>query len=57
MRGGVGECLSDRCRAPQHGMTPLYDAARRGHAAVVEQLLAAGAAVDAEGEVRGGGRG
>ena len=45
-------CLPERCRAPQGGWTPLYQAARGGHAAVVEQLLAAGAAKDAEDRVR-----
>ena len=53
MRGGEGSCRPERCRAPQFGSTPLHDAAVRGHASVVEQLLAAGAAVDAKSEVRG----
>jgi len=38
--------------APQSGETPLHEAAVKGHAAVVEQLLAAGAAKDAENRVR-----
>ena len=45
-------CLPERCRAPQNGWTPLHDAAIGGHTAVVEQLLAAGAAVDAKDKVR-----
>jgi len=49
--------MPEPCRAPQMGETPLYHAAIRGHAAVVEQLLAVGAAVDAKNEVRGVGRG
>jgi len=56
--GGERGCLPDRCRAPQWGGTPLHGAAEGGHAAVVELLLAAGAAVDAkETEVGGGGGG
>ena len=39
--------------ALQYGRTPLHEAAGRGHAAVVGQLLAAGAAVDAKDEVWG----
>ena len=54
LRGGEGCCLPEPCRAPQFGATPLHRAANGGHAAVVEQLLAAGAAVDAKDEVRGG---
>ena len=46
-------CLPERCRAPQFRKTPLHHATSGGHAAVVEQLLAAGAAVDAKDEVRG----
>ena len=53
MRGGEGGCLPERCLASQRGETPLYHAAEEGHAAVVEQLLAAGAAMDAKDEVRG----
>ena len=41
-----GGSLPERCRAPQDGETPLHRAARGGYAAVVEQLLAAGADVD-----------
>jgi len=43
LRGGEGRCLPERCRAPQFGSTPLRCAAIRGHASVVEKLLAAGA--------------
>jgi len=46
-------CLPEPCRAPQREETPLHRAAIRGHAAVVEKLLAAGAAVDAKDKVRG----
>ena len=49
--------MPERCRAPQNGDTPLDCAAGKGHAAVVEQLLAAGAATDAENNVRGAGNG
>ena len=41
------------CRVPQRGDTPLYMAAEKGHAAVVEALLAAEADKDATDEVRG----
>jgi ankyrin repeat protein len=34
------------------GITPLHSAATRGHIKVVEQLLAAGAAVNAADKVR-----
>ena len=51
MRGERG-ILPERCRAPQDGGTPLHLAVTGGHAAVVEQLLAAGAAKDAKDEVR-----
>ena len=46
-------CMPERCRAPQGGDTPLHRAAIEGHAAVVEQLLAAGAAVDTKDKVGG----
>ena len=54
-RTGADErgCLPERCRAPQWGETPLNHAAEEGHSAVVEQLLAAGAAVDAKDNVNG----
>jgi hypothetical protein len=52
LRGGEGSSFPERCRAPQFGSTPLHYAAVRGHASVVEQLLAAGAGVDAKGQVR-----
>ena len=51
MRGEKG-CLPDRCPAPQSGRTPLHRAAVFGHAAVVEQLLAAGAETEAKDDVR-----
>ena len=56
-------CLPEPCRAPQRGETPLHHAAEGGHLAVVEQLLAAGAAADVKDQVSGksgahrGGRG
>ena len=57
LRGGERGCLPERCRAPQWGQTPLHDAAENGGAAVVEPLLAAGAAVDAKDKVSQGGGG
>ena len=58
MRKGEGGHLPEPCRPPQFGKTPLHVAARYGYAAVVEQLLAAGAAVDAKDKVWGvGGHG
>ena len=57
MRGQRGG-LSEHCRAPQDGLTPLLFAALQGHAAVVEQLLAAEANKEAKDTVsweRGGG--
>jgi len=53
LRGGERGCLPEPCRAPQLGQTPLHWAAVFGNAAVVEKLLAAGAAADAKAEVRG----
>jgi hypothetical protein len=60
--GGVRACADERgvaClsanRAPQYGRTPLNGAAIGGHAAVVEQLLAVGAAVDTKDMVGGAG--
>ena len=50
----TGGCLAERCHSPQDGETPLHCFVQYGDAAVVEQLLAAGAAVDAKDEVRGG---
>ena len=53
MRGGRG-CLPERCCVPQERHTPLHQAAEHGRAAVVQQLLAAGADVEAKnGNVRG----
>ena len=46
-------CLPEPFRVPQRGETPLDRAAIGGHAAVVEQLLATGAAADAKDEVGG----
>ena len=48
-----GGGLSERCHSPQNGYMPLHS----GRGAIVQQLLAAGAAVDAKNEVRGVGRG
>ena len=47
-----GESLPEHCCAPQDGHTPLHLAADDGNAAVVEQLLAAGADTEAKCEVR-----
>ena len=52
---GEGGCMPDLCRVPQDGETPLHLAAHRGRVAVVEQLLAAGADVEAKDTVRGQG--
>ena len=52
-RGRV--CVPELCRAPQDGDTPLHHAEANGHNAVVEMLLAAGAAKDARCKVRGKG--
>ena len=49
--------MPERCRAPQSGWTPLHLAVNYFRVAVVEQLLAAGAAKDAKSEVRGAGSG
>ena len=54
LREGEGGCLPERCRSPQVGYTSLHHAAGRGNAAIVELLLAAGAAVNAETAVREG---
>ena len=43
MSGGEGWCLPEHWRALQDGRTPLHIAVDLGRAAVVEQLLAAGA--------------
>ena len=53
MHGEEKGCLPERFHALQDGATPLHRAAMFGHAAVVQQLVAAGAAVDAKDQVRG----
>jgi len=52
---GSRQCVSERCVAPQDKWTPLHKAARAGHAAVVEKLLAAKADTEAQDRVRGEG--
>ena len=47
-----GEGLPERSLLPQREMTPLHMPAALGHLAVVEQLLTAGATVDAKAKVR-----
>jgi len=48
--------MPDRCRAPQDGRMPLHLAVANGNAAVLGQLLAAKADVEAKDDVvRGGG--
>ena len=46
--GLSGELPTQLHAAASRGETPLHRAAYRGHAAIAERLLAAGAAVDAE---------
>jgi len=46
-------CLTERCRAAQDDYTPLHGAALEGYAAVVDQLLAAGADTETQNKVRG----
>jgi hypothetical protein len=53
LRGGERGCLPELCCAPQYGSTSLHLAAYGGYAAVVEQLLAAGAVADTKDKVRG----
>ena len=50
-----GARLTERCRAPQWGNTPLHEAAGKGHAAVVEKLLVARADIHATNAVSGEG--
>ena len=45
-------CVPERCRALQGRATPLHYAVEKGHDAVVEKLLAAGAATDLMNQVR-----
>ena len=52
MREKQGACLSAAFPL-QNGATPLHLAATGGHAAMVGQLLAAGAKTEAEDKVRG----
>jgi len=47
LRGERG-CLPERCHAQQDESTPVHLAAHNGHAAVVEQLLAAGVDTDSK---------
>ena len=68
LRRGERGCLTERCRAPQGGATPLHRAAGGvelggrggseggGHAKVVQLLLAAGADVEGH-KVQGAGVG